>query len=772
MRRPLLLLLVLGVLAASFLASRYLVRVPEGSVLVGAGPPIHVLSPGIHVLGPGEQRRLYPDPLPPLAFDSRHHPDFRLFGSDTVEVEVTVDLVPEPGSAARLFALDAAAEPEEILLSALRKALRAAARTHPAPELVTLSGSVAGRTALGQELAEGLPLPFRDLLPRFTLAPTGAAALARRTAAAVGRRVLVIGVDGADWDILQPLIDAGDVPHFARLQREGAWGNLRSIMPLLSPLIWTTLATGLPPEQHGVLDFVTRTPEGKLVPVGSSSRRVPALWTMVGDYGKTVDVVGWLATYPAEEIPGSLVTDRFGFLAFAGNAAPEEIDPRMTWPPDLAGLAAARRLAPPDLDPDLLAGFVDVPASSVAAALVPGFQKGNLVNNLVHTLAAAETSHRLGRWLLEKDHPDLALFYFEMLDAVCHLFMPYAPPRLPWIDPVEFDAYRGAVAAAYREQDRILGDLLAGGTDSTLIVVLSDHGFRSGEARLKELSNMEGAAAARWHEPEGILLLAGAGVRAGHHIEGASVYDIAPTVLAYLGIPPPPAWPGRVLTDAISIPLPSPAELPSGLESLPGASGDTTRGIMALPPAETEATTLNNLGLALAAQGRDPDAIATFRQALARDPELNSARNNLATVLLRTGEVEPAVRELEEALRRDPGYAQAWMNLGLCRLRLRQFPPAVEALERAHALEPGDARILRNLGFAALEAGLFARAAEAFTHALVREETASARFGLGMALLQQGDPAGARRELERALELEPGHDRARRALEALGDGSP
>jgi len=758
MRRLLLGLGILVLLAAGFAVSRFVVRVPGGTELVAAGP--RRLGPGFHWLVPGGPRRIYPDPLPPLGFDSRTLTDFRLFGADTVEVEVTLALQPNPGSAPAFFGIDPDRTAEEILGDSLRVALRAMARTHPARELVALSSSDAGREALGREIADRLAtLPVRPPLPRFSLAPTGAAALALRAASAVHRRVIVVGVDGADWNLLQPLIDEGDLPHFARLQREGAWGDLRSIMPLLSPLIWTTIATGLPPEQHGVLDFVTRTPEGKLIPVGSESRRVRALWTMVGDYGKTVDVVAWLATYPAEEIPGSLITDRFGFLAFAANAAPEEIDPRMTWPPELAAEAAAKRIAPADLDPDLLSDFVRVPPESIRAALAPGFRKGNLLNNLAHTLATAESSRRLAAWLMERDRPDLGLFYFEMVDAVCHLFMPYAPPRQPWIDPSLYEAYRGAVDAAYREQDRILGDLLGTAGDSTLVVVLSDHGFRSGEARLQETSGMEGAAAARWHRPEGILLLAGPGVRRDTHLENASVYDIAPTVLAYLGIAPPAAWPGRVLTEAFDLSLPrSPAGAGEG-GAVSEASGT--------PLEETEATTLNNLGLALIAQGKNEEAAAAFHRALKKDPTLNTARNNLATVLLRMGDVPAATATLEEALRLDPEYAQAWMNLGLCRLRSGDAAKAVDALERARTLEPGDERILRNLGFAALEAHRPDLAAEAFTEALSREETAAAHFGLGMALLNTGDEAGARRELTRTLEMEPGHKGARQALQAL-----
>ena len=93
-----------------------------------------------------------------------------------------------------------------------------------------------------------------------------------------GYKVALIGLDGADWELIDPLIARGRLPHLARLKAGGAWGPLRSMDPMLSPLLWTTVATGKPPEQHGIIDFLVRDPAtGKPVPVSSRARRVKAI---------------------------------------------------------------------------------------------------------------------------------------------------------------------------------------------------------------------------------------------------------------------------------------------------------------------------------------------------------------------------------------------------------------------------------------------------------------------------------------------------------------
>ena len=98
-------------------------------------------------------------------------------------------------------------------------------------------------------------------------------------------RVLLIGVDGADMGIIDRLIGEGKLPTFARLKREGAYGRLRSIEPLLSPIVWTTIATGRKPQDHGVFDFIEIGSDGQPTPITSLRRKVPALWNIAGQFG-------------------------------------------------------------------------------------------------------------------------------------------------------------------------------------------------------------------------------------------------------------------------------------------------------------------------------------------------------------------------------------------------------------------------------------------------------------------------------------------------------
>jgi predicted AlkP superfamily phosphohydrolase/phosphomutase len=126
-------------------------------------------------------------------------------------------------------------------------------------------------------------------------------------------RVLLVGVDGADPDILGRLIGEGRLPSFTRLKTTGASGRLRSREPLLSPILWTTIATGRKAQDHGILDFVEVSSDGKLIPITSTRRRVPALWNILDHAGKSTGVVGWYATYPAEHVRGFLVSDHLGF---------------------------------------------------------------------------------------------------------------------------------------------------------------------------------------------------------------------------------------------------------------------------------------------------------------------------------------------------------------------------------------------------------------------------------------------------------------------------
>ena len=136
-----------------------------------------------------------------------------------------------------------------------------------------------------------------------------------------GDRVIVLGLDGIDPDVVDLLLSEGELPNFARLRQGGAYGRLESSKPLLSPIIWTTIATGKTPLEHGIAHFVAVNEKtGAELPVTSQMRRVKALWNVLSEAGRDVGVVGWWATWPAETVRGAVVSDHtcYHFLFSAG----------------------------------------------------------------------------------------------------------------------------------------------------------------------------------------------------------------------------------------------------------------------------------------------------------------------------------------------------------------------------------------------------------------------------------------------------------------------
>ena len=135
-------------------------------------------------------------------------------------------------------------------------------------------------------------------------------ALPQGTAVSDLPRVAIVGVDGCDWEVIGPLIEAGELPTFKKLMDRGCSGPLRSMEPLMSPIIWTSMSTGKPPEEHGVTGFVNEAG----VPVNAAMKTAAPIWDIVSAYGAQVGIVGWYVTWPAHEVNGFMVSDRIHSL--------------------------------------------------------------------------------------------------------------------------------------------------------------------------------------------------------------------------------------------------------------------------------------------------------------------------------------------------------------------------------------------------------------------------------------------------------------------------
>ncbi len=258
-------------------------------------------------------------------------------------------------------------------------------------------------------------------------------------------RVVVIGLDGATWDLLQPWIDRGDLPNLAALQQTSAWGELQSVVPYLSPAAWASAVTGVNPGKHAIFDFQRRMPgQAVIVNETAKSRRAQPIWNMLRPSKRRVLLLNIPMTDPPDEVNGLFIA---GF--------PHQDLTGYTYPPDLE-----RKIQPYELD-------------RLEMRLVPGRE-----DSLLATYARCrEYRKRIILDWLRNEPFDLLWAVFTGTDRIQHTFWLYADPQNPNYDPVSAQRYVQAIHDYWVEQDRALGEIMAAvGSDATLLVV-SDHGF-------------------------------------------------------------------------------------------------------------------------------------------------------------------------------------------------------------------------------------------------------------------------------------------------------
>jgi hypothetical protein len=116
--------------------------------------------------------------------------------------------------------------------------------------------------------------------------------------AGIGTRAVVIGIDGADWRVIDAIAAHGKLPHLSGLRARGTSGPIQTVADIaLSPVIWTSVATGKTAAKHGISWFLVDQPDGTRVPVRSYNRKTKAIWNLLAEQDRLPIVVGWWATY-------------------------------------------------------------------------------------------------------------------------------------------------------------------------------------------------------------------------------------------------------------------------------------------------------------------------------------------------------------------------------------------------------------------------------------------------------------------------------------------
>jgi Flp pilus assembly protein TadD len=605
-----------------------------------------------------------------------------------------------------------------------------------------------------------------------------------------GRRVIFIGLDGADWSLLDTYMKDGTMPTLARLVREGTSGTLATLHPPLSPLVWTSMLTGTSPLEHRILDFLRVNPAThQREPITSDERRVPAIWNMATAAGKRVGALGFWATYPAEPVKGVIVSDRlFTFLYSETAPPPGVVYPRELQDWSIDGLRRAQS-AGDYASLQAMLPWLDRARYDEAAAIIDPY--AHPVSALRRILIETEVYSDLGlRWFAEHT-PDLLVVYIQGADSIGHVFAPFAPPRQPSVSADDFARYSGVPARYFAHIDRILEKYraLAESTGSVLMLG-SDHGFTWTEGRPTGLSSVANATAARWHTENGIYLLWGKAMAPsqGHAGQG-SVQQLTATLLALVGLPPGkdvlgPPLPGtpssaagepfdyrRHFTPMAAMTAAEPGE-PSRVDEETVAK---LRALGYIGSAEATgrsagtrtAGSFNNEGLLLQRAGRTQEAIDAFDTAISVDPNLASALWNLSDLLFARNALDKSDSLLVRAYAHDlPEGRRYLIGRAIGYQRSGNMDRSVRLLNQAAAAKPDDPEVLLFRGRYRVEAGDCAGAVADMRRATeLASDNPAAFASLGLAETCAGDQAAARKSFRRSLELDPNQPQLRQYLQ-------
>ena len=267
-------------------------------------------------------------------------------------------------------------------------------------------------------------------------------------------KLLIVGIDGATFDIILPMIEKGELPTLGKLIQNGVYGELNSTIPPMTPPAWSSFATGLNPGKHGIYDFTERVQGTYSIRfVNASMRKGKCMWSISSDYGKRVAVMAVPFTYPPEKVNGVMISG---------------IDA-----PGVGAQGDTSMMHPKELYSELQN---EVGRYIVSSNPMNDIYKGDMDSALSRILAAVDRKGETAKYLLSKDDWDLFVMVFGETDLVGHHFWKYYDPDSPFYEKAS-EAVNKSVETVYSEIDKKIGEMLEKVPDDTSVMIVSDHGF-------------------------------------------------------------------------------------------------------------------------------------------------------------------------------------------------------------------------------------------------------------------------------------------------------
>jgi predicted AlkP superfamily phosphohydrolase/phosphomutase/Tfp pilus assembly protein PilF len=628
----------------------------------------------------------------------------------------------------------------------------------------------------------------------------------------LAKKVLLIGWDAADWKVIHPLMDAGHMPTLEKLVNGGVMGNLATLDPPLSPMLWTSISTGKRPYKHGIHGFTEPDPSGKGVrPAYITSRKVKAVWNIFNQHNMKSHVIGWWPSHPAEPINGTMISNFYQRATKPINE-PWPMAPGTVHPEEKAAFFEKLRIHPGELTAAHILPFIPKAAEIDQ-------EKDKRLQSLTKILADASTIQAAATYILENEEWDFMGVYFDAIDHFCHGFMKFHPPQLPGIPDDKFELYKDVVISAYKFHDMMLERLLQLAGDDVTVMLISDHGFHPDHLRPLALPK-EPAAPALEHSPYGIVVMNGPHIKKDERIYGASILDVTPTLLTLFGLPVGNDMDGNVMVNAFDETI-----VPDRIESwenVPGNSGQHDPDKQEDPYAAAEAleqlielgyverpdenvekaiqktVAENNFYLSRAyIHGRKhAEAIELLEKLVVDYPEVSRFSLRLAHCYQATNQIEKCraelarlkevtgkesvstklmessllmmenkpmkAKEMLEAIEKDHPQARIDMPLGRAYLQVKDWKKAQAAFEREVKHDHENAIAYHSLGVALMRQNRYEEAADHLLTAVgLMYHFPFAHYHLGEALYHLGEYERAAEAFEVTLKMAPGVNKAR-----------
>jgi tetratricopeptide (TPR) repeat protein len=564
------------------------------------------------------------------------------------------------------------------------------------------------------------------------------------------KRVLLVGWDAADWQMIRPLMEAGEMPNMKRFVDEGVSGNVATLQPALSPMLWTSIVTGKTADKHGVLGFAEADgTTGRVRPVTSTGRTCKAIWNILSDHGRPSGVINWYASHPAEQIDGFVVTDRFahptGVLKLDEALLGWETVPRSVWPAEDLEPLAGTRVHPQMISHEQILAFVP-------GATDPDSASWEKIRELRSLLAHCATVHNSATAYIAEREWDFLGIYYDAIDRFAHAFMEHHPPQMEHVSDRDFGLYQGVMNECYRFHDLMLGRLMKLIDEDTAVVILSDHGFHSGVTRPAGTSGIKDGQPAAWHRPYGVISFWGPGIKKGEELFGATLLDVMPTILTMLGMKPARDMDGLPLNQIWSEPR-------LGVERVDTYETDSEGAETESDPSEADVDEqilhqlrqlgylgsdqaedimvdrARNLATVYMSTGRPGEALIQFRKVQELDPSAKGINLSICACLLALGRLD----EAKDLAIQDSPTARHLVLLAMISSRNGDHDGALEHLLAAKKLDPSLLGIDTQIGRGYIKLGQWENAECAFELAIERDpDDAEALDGFGLVYQRTG----------------------------------